>query len=61
LMLKESDLSDHEKVLECLVQLFTSRERLAAMSAAALTQAHPQAAEDIANRLVSLARGLPAR
>ncbi len=55
-MLKEPDLADHGKVLECLVQLLTSRERLAAMSAAALTQAHPQAAEDIANRLVSLAQ-----
>jgi hypothetical protein len=31
------------------------------MSAAALTQAHPQAAEDIANRLVALATGSTAR
>jgi UDP-N-acetylglucosamine--N-acetylmuramyl-(pentapeptide) pyrophosphoryl-undecaprenol N-acetylglucosamine transferase len=54
-MLKEPDLADHGKVLNCLVELLTSHERLAAMSAAALTQAHPQAAEDIANRLVSLA------
>ncbi|WP_348262075.1 undecaprenyldiphospho-muramoylpentapeptide beta-N-acetylglucosaminyltransferase [Telmatobacter sp. DSM 110680] len=54
-MLKESDLADHQKVLACLEELLGSRERLAAMSAAALTQAHPQAAEDIANRLVSLA------
>jgi UDP-N-acetylglucosamine--N-acetylmuramyl-(pentapeptide) pyrophosphoryl-undecaprenol N-acetylglucosamine transferase len=54
-MLKEPDLADHGKVLDCLVQLLTSRERLAAMSATALTQAHPQAAADIANRLVSLA------
>jgi UDP-N-acetylglucosamine--N-acetylmuramyl-(pentapeptide) pyrophosphoryl-undecaprenol N-acetylglucosamine transferase len=54
-MLKEPDLADHGKVLDCLVQLLTSHDRLAAMSAAALTQAHPQAAEDIANRLVSLA------
>ncbi len=54
-MLKESDLADHGKVLECLVQLLTSHERLNAMSAAALTQSHPQAAEDIAKRLVSLA------
>jgi len=56
-MLKEPDLADHGKVLNCLVELLTSHERLAAMSAAALTQAHPQAAEDIANRLVSLAVG----
>lgn len=56
LMLKETELADHNKVLDYLVQLFSSPERLAAMSAAALTQAHPQAAETIANRLVSLAR-----
>jgi UDP-N-acetylglucosamine--N-acetylmuramyl-(pentapeptide) pyrophosphoryl-undecaprenol N-acetylglucosamine transferase len=56
LMLKEPELADHAKVLDHLIQLLTSAERLAAMSAAALTQAHPQAAETIANRLVSLAR-----
>ncbi len=60
-MLKEPDLTDHAKVLECLIHLLTSHERLAAMSAAALTQAHPQAAEDIAKRLVSLATGLTAQ
>lgn len=60
-MLKEPDLADHAKVLECLIHLLTSHERLAAMSAAALTQAHPQAAEDIANRLVALATGLTAQ
>jgi UDP-N-acetylglucosamine--N-acetylmuramyl-(pentapeptide) pyrophosphoryl-undecaprenol N-acetylglucosamine transferase len=54
-MLKESDLIDHDKVIHTLIQLLCSPERLAAMSAAALTQAHPQAAEDIANRLVDLA------
>ncbi|MGA7242497.1 MAG: undecaprenyldiphospho-muramoylpentapeptide beta-N-acetylglucosaminyltransferase [Terracidiphilus sp.] len=53
-MLKEPDLADHGKVLDCLVQLLGSHERLASMSAAARTQSHPQAAEDIANRLVSL-------
>ena len=57
-MLKEPELADRGKLLECLVQLLTSHERLAAMSAAALTLAHPQAAEDIANRLVALASGL---
>jgi UDP-N-acetylglucosamine--N-acetylmuramyl-(pentapeptide) pyrophosphoryl-undecaprenol N-acetylglucosamine transferase len=57
LMLKEPDLADHGRVLDCLVHLLTSHERLTAMSAAALTQAHPQAAEDIANRLVALATG----
>ena len=60
-MLKEQDLADHAKVLECLVQLLTSHERLEAMSASALTQAHPQAAQDIAERLVVLARDLPTR
>ena len=54
-MLKESDLADHSAVLDCLVQLLSSSERLTAMSAAALTQAHPKAAEEIAARLVSLA------
>lgn len=54
-MLRESDLADQGRVLETLVQLLSSHERLAAMSAAALTQAHPEAAEQIANRLVSLA------
>lgn len=55
-MLKEADLADRTRVLNTLVQLFSSRERLASMSAAALTQAHPGAAEQIAYRLVSLAR-----
>ena len=55
IMLKESDLADHNKVLDHLVQLLRSPERLAAMSAAALTQAHPQAAETIVKRLISLA------
>lgn len=55
-MLKEPELADHAKVLDQLVQLLKSPERLATMSAAALTQAHPQAAQAIAERLVSLAR-----
>ena len=55
-MLKETDLADHEKLLKELVDLLTSRERLAAMSTAALTQAHPHAAEQIARRLSALAR-----
>ena len=55
-MLKESDLADPDTVLDRLVQLLTSADRLAAMSAAAITQAHPQAAAVIANRLVSLAK-----
>ncbi len=56
IMLKEPELSTHHRVLETLVQLLTSRQRLATMSAAALTQAHPRAAEEIADRLVRLAR-----
>ncbi len=53
-MLKEPDLLDRNKLLDCLVQLLTSPGRLRAMSAAAFTQAHPHAAEEIANRLVGL-------
>ncbi|MBS1805156.1 MAG: undecaprenyldiphospho-muramoylpentapeptide beta-N-acetylglucosaminyltransferase [Acidobacteria bacterium] len=56
IMLKEPELADHNKVLNTLVQLLKAPERLNAMSSAARTQAHPQAAETIANRLVSLAR-----
>jgi UDP-N-acetylglucosamine--N-acetylmuramyl-(pentapeptide) pyrophosphoryl-undecaprenol N-acetylglucosamine transferase len=55
-MLKEPEIGDHEKLRATLVELLRSKELLGAMSAAALTQAHPQAAEDIANRLVSLIR-----
>jgi UDP-N-acetylglucosamine--N-acetylmuramyl-(pentapeptide) pyrophosphoryl-undecaprenol N-acetylglucosamine transferase len=54
-MLKETDLADSSKLLNALTALLTSRERLAAMSAAALTQAHPGAAEQIADRLAKLA------
>lgn len=56
-MLKEPDMADQKKVLNCLVQLLTSPGRLRAMGSAALTQAHPQAAEEIAGRLVGLVRG----
>jgi len=55
-MLKEPDLLDPRRVLDCLVQLLTSPERLDGMASAALTQAHPRAAEEIASRLVGLRR-----
>jgi UDP-N-acetylglucosamine--N-acetylmuramyl-(pentapeptide) pyrophosphoryl-undecaprenol N-acetylglucosamine transferase len=54
-MLQESDLDVAGKLLASLTELLTSPERLAAMSAAARTQAHPDAAERIANRLATLA------
>ena len=53
-MLKETELSTPDKVSDNLVRLLTSPDRLATMSAAALTQAHPRAAEEIADRLVGL-------
>jgi UDP-N-acetylglucosamine--N-acetylmuramyl-(pentapeptide) pyrophosphoryl-undecaprenol N-acetylglucosamine transferase len=44
------------KLLETLTGLLTSPQRLSAMAAAARTQAHPAAAEEIAGRLEALAR-----
>jgi UDP-N-acetylglucosamine--N-acetylmuramyl-(pentapeptide) pyrophosphoryl-undecaprenol N-acetylglucosamine transferase len=55
LMLEETDLSPPGKLLGALTALLTDPERLAAMAAAARTQAHPGAAERIANRIVALA------
>jgi UDP-N-acetylglucosamine--N-acetylmuramyl-(pentapeptide) pyrophosphoryl-undecaprenol N-acetylglucosamine transferase len=55
-MLTESDLAAPEKLLEALKQLLNSPERLAAMAAAAKGQAHPGAAERIADRLAGLAK-----
>lgn len=54
-MMKEPELADRDRLLETLVELLSSRERLTRMSAAALKQAHPEAAEQIARRIVSLA------
>lgn len=54
-MLEERDLQTHGKLLEALIQLLTSHQRLANMAAAARTQAHPDAAQRIADRLASLA------
>jgi len=56
LLLKETDLDVPGKLLAALTGLLASSERLAQMAAAARTQAHPDAAERIANRLVALAQ-----
>ena len=56
LMLQEPDLDVPGKLLEALIGLLTAPERLATMSAAARSQAHPGAAERIANRLATLAQ-----
>jgi UDP-N-acetylglucosamine--N-acetylmuramyl-(pentapeptide) pyrophosphoryl-undecaprenol N-acetylglucosamine transferase len=53
--LDESDLDAPGKLLAALTGLLASPERLAAMGDAARTQAHPDAAQRIANRLVELA------
>lgn len=55
IMLHEWDLDAPSKLLESLTQLLTSPERLASMAVAARTQAHPGAAERIADRLAGLA------
>jgi UDP-N-acetylglucosamine--N-acetylmuramyl-(pentapeptide) pyrophosphoryl-undecaprenol N-acetylglucosamine transferase len=54
-MLNEWDLDERGKLLRTLVELLTNPERLAAMAVAAKTQAHPGAAERIADRLAALA------
>ena len=51
----DSELGQPSRLLSELTSLLTNPARLAAMSAAARTQAHPAAAESIANRLASLA------
>jgi UDP-N-acetylglucosamine--N-acetylmuramyl-(pentapeptide) pyrophosphoryl-undecaprenol N-acetylglucosamine transferase len=55
-LLDETDLDVPSKLLAALTGLLTNSERLTAMSAAARTQAHPDAAERIAKRLVGLAQ-----
>lgn len=54
-MLTETDLQTPDRLLNALVGLLNAPERLAAMAAAAMTQARPEAAERIANRLAKLA------
>jgi len=56
-MLHEWDLPLPGRLLDELTGLLTCPERLAAMSAAARTQAHPDAAVRIADRLAALANG----
>ena len=55
-MLHEWDLDVSGKLLEALKALLTAPERLASMAAAARTQAHPGAAERIADRLAASPR-----
>lgn len=54
-MLNETDLNIPDKLLSAIAGLITDPARLAAMSAAARTQAHPGAAVRIADRLAELA------
>jgi len=54
-MLEERDLAIPGRLLTALTSLLSDPTRLAAMSAAARTQAHPDAAQRIANRLAALA------
>jgi UDP-N-acetylglucosamine--N-acetylmuramyl-(pentapeptide) pyrophosphoryl-undecaprenol N-acetylglucosamine transferase len=56
LMLDEPDLDLPGKLLTALTSLLQGPEGLAAMAAAARTQAHPDAAQRIAGRLAALAR-----
>jgi UDP-N-acetylglucosamine--N-acetylmuramyl-(pentapeptide) pyrophosphoryl-undecaprenol N-acetylglucosamine transferase len=55
-MLQEPELEDSDKLLKALVDLLKDTQQLQAMSAAARKQAHPAAAERIADRLAELAR-----
>jgi UDP-N-acetylglucosamine--N-acetylmuramyl-(pentapeptide) pyrophosphoryl-undecaprenol N-acetylglucosamine transferase len=54
-MLQEKDLETPGKLLGNLVELLNNPERLAALGAAARTQAHPDASERIGDRLATLA------
>ncbi len=54
-MLEERELDAPGKLLATLTGLLTSPARLASMAAAARSQAHPGAAQRIADRLAALA------
>jgi UDP-N-acetylglucosamine:LPS N-acetylglucosamine transferase len=54
-MLQERELEEPGRLVAELASLLRDPNRLAAMAVAARTQAHPGAAERIADRLVSLA------
>jgi UDP-N-acetylglucosamine--N-acetylmuramyl-(pentapeptide) pyrophosphoryl-undecaprenol N-acetylglucosamine transferase len=55
LMLEERELGDPAHLLDALVVLLRSPERLRAMSKAARTEAHPDAAQRIVEKLAELA------
>jgi UDP-N-acetylglucosamine--N-acetylmuramyl-(pentapeptide) pyrophosphoryl-undecaprenol N-acetylglucosamine transferase len=57
--LLEKDLDIPGKLLDALTGLLTSPKQLAAMAEAARTQAHPAAAEQIADKLATLAEKKP--
>jgi UDP-N-acetylglucosamine--N-acetylmuramyl-(pentapeptide) pyrophosphoryl-undecaprenol N-acetylglucosamine transferase len=54
-MLGETDLANPTKLLDGLAGLLSAPQTLATMASAARTQAHPEAAERIADRLAELA------
>jgi len=56
-MLEETELAEPGRLLEALTGLLRDQGRLEAMGAAARLQAHPHAAERIADRLAELAGG----
>jgi UDP-N-acetylglucosamine--N-acetylmuramyl-(pentapeptide) pyrophosphoryl-undecaprenol N-acetylglucosamine transferase len=60
-MLTEPDLAAPGKLLDALIGLLNTPERLAGMGAAARTQAKPDAAERIAKRLAELAEQFESR
>jgi UDP-N-acetylglucosamine--N-acetylmuramyl-(pentapeptide) pyrophosphoryl-undecaprenol N-acetylglucosamine transferase len=56
-MIEEKDLGDGTSIREAIAALHGTPGRLQAMGAAARLQAHPDAAERIADRLAELAKG----